>query len=79
MSYKSYIYNQLMQSDNIYLNISDLFFKYTNNDLHFDEFILNCQAINYKFFFDETKDMKNIKNLYINNDSNFFFIDYIFK
>lgn len=55
-------------------NTSDSFLGDTNNDLHFDEFILNCQIICHNFSVNNTRDMSNIKNLYMNNNSDKFLL-----
>lgn len=57
ISYKLYIYNQLMLSNNICFNISNSLLRDANNDLHFDGFILNNKAINHELSLDETRDM----------------------
>lgn len=79
MSYKPYTYNQSMLSNDACFNTSDSFLGDTNNDLHFDEFILNCQAISHVSSLDETKNMDDVENLYMDNDSNEFFIERIPK
>lgn len=77
MSYKLYTYNQSILLNNICFNISDSLLGDSNNDLHFDKFILNYQVINYKSFLDETRDMNDIKNLYIDNNFDEFLIEQI--
>lgn len=79
VSYKSYTYNQLMLSNDICFNISDFVFKDVSNNLHFDEFILNYQAISHRFSFDKNRDMSNVKKLYKDNNSDEFFIERIPK
>lgn len=39
-------------------------------------YILNYQAISHKSFFDEIRNMSNIKNLYIDNNSDKFLIEH---
>lgn len=68
-----------MLSNDFGFNISDSFFGDVNHDLHFDEFILNSQAISYESFLNETRDITDIENLYIDNISDEFFIECIPK
>lgn len=68
-----------MLSNNINFNTSDSFLKKANNNLHFDKFIITCQAISHKSFLNKTINMSNLKNLYLNNNCNEFSIEYILK
>lgn len=77
MSYEPYTHNQSMLSNDFCFNTSNSLLGNGNNDLHFDEFILNCQAISHKSFLDETRDVKNVENLYMDNDSDEFLIERI--
>lgn len=77
MNYKPYTHNQSMLSINICFNTSNSFLEDINNDLHFDEFIFNNLIISHKFFFNKIRNMSEIRNLYINNNSDKFFIKHI--
>lgn len=77
MNYKPYTHNQSMLSMNICFNTSNSFLEDINNDLHFDEFIFNNLIISHKFFFNKFRNMSEIRNLYINNNSDKFFIKHI--
>ena len=64
-----------MLSNDFCFNTSDSLLGDANDDQHFDEFIQNCQAISHEFSCDETRDMSmNVENLYMDNDSDEFFI-----
>lgn len=78
-SYKFYTHNQLMLSNDVCFNISDSVLGDISDNLHFDKFIVNCQVINHEFSLDKNKAISDIKNLYIDNDSNEFLIACIFE
>lgn len=79
LDYNPYTKNKSMLSNNFRFITSNFFLKDTNNNLHFDEFILKYQIISHKLTFYKTKDMSYIENLDINDDSNKFLSEHIPK
>lgn len=79
MSYEPNTYNQSILPNDSYYDMSDCLDRGTNNDLHLDKFMINCQAISHKSSLNAHRDINNIKNLNIENDSNKFVIGHISK
>lgn len=77
MSYKPNTCNKSIQSNNISFNISDFFAKVEDNNLNFNEFIINCKAISHESFLDISKKLSDIKDLSIEYDIDKFVIERI--
>lgn len=80
INYEPYTYNQLMLLNDYCFNISDFLLKDVNNNLYFDGFIWNYQPTSHESSLNKTtRDISDLENVYIDNDSNKFLIERIFK
>lgn len=77
-NYGHYPYNKSMLADNHdFFNTFNLFFiSVKNNDLNFDEFIINYKAISHASNSDKWKEKRNVKNNSYDN-VNEFVMEYI--
>lgn len=77
MSYEPYICNQSILPNDFCFNISDSIIGVTNNNLNFDEFIINWKAISYEFSLDANRNTSDIEDLFMNNDADEFILECI--
>ena len=79
INYEPYTCNQSMLLNDFYFNILDFVAGVANNNLNFDEFIINCKTISQESSLDVNRNTSNVEDLFMDNDANEFVIERIFE